>query len=258
MRRLLLSILCLLVLVAGCAGGDDDEAADTTSATTEPATTSAGGATTSEGVLSQGTPNPVMGETLLRFVKAAGRGDAGGMWAELDIATRASIGPTLSDFSTGNANGFNQGLGTLADSARVVLSRQIGDTFGVAAIVGTRTVQGEKEEFAYGAALLNEDDRWKLELGGIVITGLVPEPLAKTSDRTPRIAGNVGAAGDFTELHMWLDGKPLRVRNEGQTPFTAKLSAQPPESLKPGHHVAITFAATDETATATAWPFTVE
>ena len=262
MRRLLLllSLLSVLALAAGCAGSDDDEAAGETVATTPaPATTTTGaGTTTATGSLSGGTPNPVMGETLLRFVKAAGRGDAGAMWTELDIATRASIGPTLNDFSEGHANAFAQGLGTLADSARVVLSRQIGDTFGVAAVVGTRTVQGEQEEFAYGAALLQEDGRWKLELGGIVITGLAPEPLQHTSDRTPRIASNIGAAGDFSELHMWLDGKPLRVRNEGDTPFTAKLAAVPDAPLKPGRHVAITFAATDETATATAWPFTVE
>jgi hypothetical protein len=253
MRRFLLLQFALVALVVGCAGDDEGAVGETTAATTTPA----GTATTTESTLSGGRANRVMGETLLRFVKAAGRGDAGAMWSDLDIGTRASLGPTLADFRAGNANGFVQGLGTLADSARVVLSEQIGSTFGVAAIVGTRTIAGEEEQFAYGAALIEEDGRWKLELGGIVITGLSPEPLAKTTPR-PRIASNVGADADLIELHMWVDGEAMRVRNEGQTPFTAKLSAEPAAPLRPGRHVAVTFAATDETATATAWPFTVE
>ena len=261
MRRLvLLSLLCLLAVAAGCSGDDGDEgtvAAGTTTApaTTAPATTAS--TDTAPAAISGGTPNPAMGQTLLRIVKAAGRPDPGGMWSELSIPTRASLGPTLQDFSGGNASEFALGLGTLAPSARIVLSRQIGDSYGVAAIAGTRKVDGKDEEFAYGAALLQEDNRWKLELGGIVITGLAPEPLEKVG-RRPQIASNVGAAGQLIELHMWLDGKPLRVRNNGLTPFTAKLTAVPPTPLKAGRHVAITFAATDETATATAWPFTVE
>jgi hypothetical protein len=255
MRRFLLLQLALVALAAGCAGGDDDAAVETAAPTTAAGTTTA--TTTGGGVISGGRPNPVMGETLLRFVKAAGRGDAGAMWSDLGVPTRASLGPTLTNFRAGNANGFVQGLGTLAGSARVVLSEQIGDLFGVAAIVGTRTIDGKEEEFAYGAALIQEESRWKLELGGIVITGLRPEPLAHTTAR-PRIASNVGAAGDVIELHMWVDDEPLRVRNEGETPFTAKLSAEPPGPLDPGRHVAVTFAATDETATATAWPFTVD
>jgi hypothetical protein len=254
-RSFLLTFLCLLVL-AGCSGDGDD--GETAAVDTSPSTTTApAGTTTEPGFQSESTANAVMGQTLLRFVRAAGRGDAGAMWAELSVPTRASIGPTLGDFQEGRSSEFRQGLGTLADSARVVLSRQVGGQFGVAAIVGTRTVGGEEEEFAYGVALLNEDGKWKLELGGLIITGLLPEPLSVAKpDAT--IASNVGAAADITELHMWLDGKPLEVRNEGETPFTAELSATPSPPMAAGRHVAVTFAATSETATAIAWPFSVE
>ena len=255
MRRSLAFLLVGLLALAGCAGGDDDEAAGDTTPTTTTSTTRA--TTTSAGVLSKGEPNPVMGETLLRFVKAAGRNDAGAMWAELSIPTRASIGPTLSDFAGGNAGEFNQGLGTLAPSARVVLSRRLDDQFGVAAIVGKRTVNGKEEEFAYGVALVSEGQNWRLELGGIVITGLNPEPLERTG-ATPEIRSNVGAAGQLSHLDMWLDDKPLVVHKDSATPFTAKLSATSDRPLAAGRHVAVTFAATSDTATATAWPFTVE
>jgi hypothetical protein len=252
MRRSFLLALCLVAL-AGCAGDDDD--GETAAIDTSPGTTATTSGTTTEPGFR--TANAVMGQTLLRFVRAAGRGDAGAMWAELSMPTRASIGPTLNDFEAGRAAEFRQGLGTLAETARVVLSRQVGSQFGVAAILGTREAGGRKDEFAYGAALVNEDDRWKLELGGIIITGFVPEPLQVAKPDTS-IASNVGAAGDLSELHMWLDGRPLRVRNEGETPFTAELAATPAAPLEPGTHVAVTFAATSETATAIAWPFTVE
>lgn len=252
MRRTVPLLLCLLAL-AGCAGGGDGDAAQTTPTTTAAGTTTGGGGP----AVDPGQADPVLGEALLRFVRAAAQGDAGAMWSLLSIPTRASIGPTLADFSGGTAAEFQEGLGTLAGSARVVLSRRIDDQYGVAAIAGDRAVEGKQEYFAYGTALLNESGVWKLELGGIVIAGLKPDPLAGTGDR-PRLASNVGAAGELTHLLMWLDGRPLRVANEGSTPFTAKLSATPAEPLKPGRHTVVTFAATPETATAIAWTFSVE
>ena len=179
------------------------------------------------------------------------------MWSELSIPTRASLGPTLQDFSGGNASEFALGLGTLAPNARVVLSEQIGDGFGVGAIAGTRMVGGEEEEIRVRGGAPPGGQPVKPRARRHRDHGTRPGAARKVG-RRPKIASNVGAARALSELHMWLDGNPLRVRNDGQTPFTAKLSAFPDTPLKAGRHVAITFAATDETATATAWPFTVE
>jgi hypothetical protein len=244
----------LLVLAAGCSGGDDG---GETGAAPPPAANGAGNPPPA--AADAGTADPEPGRVLLSFVKAAGRGDPDAMWELLSEPTQASIGPTLSDFRGDAAISFQHGLGTIAENAKVVLSRRLADDWAVAAVSGSRVVEGEREDFAYGAALLPEGGKQKLELGGVVITGHKPDPTSTTDDRQPPVAANVGAGGDLTDVRMWLDGEPFPAeRGANDSPFTATLRGVPAAPLEPGLHTVVVFAATDQTATATAWTFTVE
>jgi hypothetical protein len=253
-RRLLLVLAALALLAAGCSGGDDDAsttAAPTTGGTTAPPPPPA--------AVDAGTVDPAPGKVLLQFTKAAGKGDAETMWKLLTEPTQASIGPTLDDFRADAALTFQRGLGTIAKDAHVVLSRKLSDDWRVAAVVGTQDVDGKTQQFGYGAAMLPENGSPKIELGGVVITGQKPDPTSVITDTQPTLAANVGAGGDLTDVRMWLDGEAFPAERGAQdTPFTATLRGKPEKPLAKGLHTVVVFAATEETATASAWTFTVE
>lgn len=197
------------------------------------------------------------GRVLVRFVEAAARGDAAAMWDLLTWPTRKSIGPTFADFRRGAAVELREGVGTLAGTPRVVLSRVVVERWGAAALAGQRLVDGELENFAYGAALVREGGGWRLELGGVVIGGLEPEPLSET-DAQPAISANVAAGGDIEVLAIWLDGKPLPAVAKSEMHFAAEVSARPRRALAPGRHEVVVFALSDVTASAIAWTFSVQ
>jgi hypothetical protein len=258
-RRAALLLLALAALLAaGCSGGDDEESAGTTAATAPEATTAE--TAPQSPPVDGGTAADAPGKVLLRFVRAAGKGDSETMWNLLTAPTQAAIGPTLDDFRGEAAESFKAGLGSIAANAEVILSRRLADDWTVAAVAGDRTdEEGDVEEFAYGAALLPENGTLKLELGGVVITGFKPDPSSEIDDPQPELAANVGAGGDLTEVQMWLDGEPFPAeRGKDDTPFTATLRGTPAAPLDKGRHHVVVFASTGETATATAWLFTVE
>jgi hypothetical protein len=251
-RPLLIPLLALalaLVCAAGCSGGDED---DGSGAATEGSGT---GTTAATGDFGQ--EDPRFGQLLIQFTKEAEAGDALGMWNLLSSATQASIGPTLTEFRNGAAREFEEGVGSLAPGAEVILSRLMGD-FGVGAIASEREAEGEGEQeyFAYAVAFLEEEGEWKIELGGIVITGLAPEPLATTGPR-PQLAANVGAGANLGNVVMFLDSEPFPAEREGDSPFAAKLRGQPAEDLAAGHHTVVVFADSGLTASAIAWTFDV-
>jgi hypothetical protein len=252
MRFLSLVGLVLVLSLAACSGDDggEPEAVPDGGTQAQPAAP--------QPPADQGTQDAGPGKVLLAFVKAAGRDDAGAMWDLLSEPTQASIGPTFEDFRGGAAQEFSEGLGSLAPTAKVILSRTLRNDWAVAAVAGERMAEGEPEYFAYGAALLPEEDELKLELGGVVVTGHKPEPLAEITERTPRLAANVGAGGDLDDLRMWIDGTAISFeRGANDTPFTASMTARPARPLAPGRHEVVVFASTSETATASAWTFTV-
>jgi hypothetical protein len=261
-RRLTFTVACGLIalVVTGCSGSDSNEAAPTGSGATTGATgTTATGSEPAPSPAHGGEADPAPGRVLLRFVKAAGRNDAAGMWRLLSAPTQATIGPTLDDFRAGAAQDFTRGLGSLAPSAKVILSRKLGSDWSVAAVSGEQTSGGKAERYSYGAALVPEGRALKLELGGVVVTRYKPPPLAEVSDPQPVVGANVGAGGDLTDVRLWLDGKPLPFeRGANDSPFTATMRGMPARPLDPGEHQVVVFAATDATATASAWPFTVK
>ena len=238
-------LLCLLALLAaGCMGDDDDGSGDP-------------GGGTSVDPTAYGVAAPGPGNVLLDFVRAAGAGEADTMWNLLSEPTQASIGPTLDEFRATTAIELQEGLGTLAGTAQVILSRELPDEWGVAAIAGEREVEGDTEYYAYGVAMAQEETGWKIELGGVVITGLKPDPLAETDGR-PEIKANVGAGGELGQVLMWLDGEPLAVNRTGDSPFAAAMSVRPQMPLAPGRHEIVVFASSELTATAVAWTFSVQ
>jgi hypothetical protein len=249
MRRLPLLILLLaLVLVAGCSGGgDDDEGAPvaTGDATTEPAVDEK----------QFGNEDPQFGRLLLQFTREAEAGDALAMWNMLTSATQASVGPTLNEFRNGLAREFEEGVGSLAKTADVIASRQL-DDFGLGAIAGDREVEGEREYYAYAVAFLEEEGEWRIELGGIIITGLKPEPLS-TAEPQPALAADVGAGADLNKVVLFLDGKPFPAERKGDSPFAAQLRGKPSEPLADGRHTVVVFADSGLTASAIAWTFRV-
>jgi hypothetical protein len=252
-RPLALFLILALVLAAGCSGGDgDDEEATTTAA----GSGSGGGASGGQSPGAYGQADPQFGRLLLRFTRAAADGDARAMWNMLTSATQASIGPSLTEFRNQSALEFREGLGTIAPTAKVTLSQRLRD-FGIGAIAGDREVEGNKEYFAYAVAFMQEEGEWKIELGGVIVTGLKPEPLQKVGPR-PQIAADVGAGGELNNVLMWLDGKPFTAAEDDATPFAAQLRGTPKEPLQAGRHVIVVFADAGLTASALSWTFQSE
>jgi hypothetical protein len=250
-RPLVLLLILALVLAAGCSGGDGDDEATTTG--TGSGDTNASGAPSSQ---AYGQEDPQFGQLLLRFTRAAADGDARTMWNMLTSATQASIGPSLTEFRNRSSLEFQEGLGSIAPTAEVTLSRRLRD-FGVGAIAGEREVEGNSEYFAYAVAFMQEEGAWRIELGGVIVTGLKPEPLEKVGPR-PQLAADVGAGGELNNVLMWLDGEPFAVAEDDATPFAAQLRGTPKEPLEAGRHVIIVFADAGLTASALSWTFESE
>jgi hypothetical protein len=226
-------------LAAGCGGSEADE----------PAPVSLDG----EPV---GSAAPEPGQTVLRFVQAARRGDALGMWTLLSKATHASFGPSLRQFSRGTAPELAENFEDFRQ-ARVALSRVLGERWAVGAVVGRyETDEDEPEPAAYAAALRREDGRWRLELGGVVIARLEPDPLEEVG-RRPELRAEAEAGREIDRMLVWLDGRPVAVRPERKLPFTAEIQGVPERPLEPGDHAMVVFAETRDTAGALAWPFEV-
>ena len=244
MRRLAVAATAAAAVASGCGGGGGGEAAET-HAERPPAVAAP-----------QGRPDPAPARVLARFVRAADRGDAAAMWALLTSETRATLGPAAA-FRAGTARDLAELLRDF-DVRRVVVSRTFdGGRTGVAALAGDRTVEGERDPFAYAGALERERGAWKLELGGAMIDALEPEPYEPT-DARPLVRARANVAEPVDALAVWLDGRPLRPAKVERTPFTLSVSARPSRPLRDGRHDAVAFVATDGAAAAVAWPFTVE
>jgi hypothetical protein len=244
-----------VLAAAGCSGGDGDAGGGAAATTTAAGQTGTGA---SAGLPREqyGQADPQFGRLLLRFTRAAQGGDARAMWNLLTSATQASIGPSLTEFRNQSALELRQGLGSIAPTAKVILSQRLGD-FGVGAIAGDREAEGGSEYFAYGAAFMQEEGAWKIELGGVIVTGLKPEPLAKVEPQ-PQVAADIGAGGELNRVLMWLDGEPFVAAEEDATPFAAQLRGKPEQPLEAGRHEVVVFAEAGLTASALAWTFESE
>jgi hypothetical protein len=197
------------------------------------------------------------GEIVLRFVQAARRGDAKQMWALLSEPTRRSIGPGVASFARGTAPDLIMSFEDFRDG-RILLSRRLDDVWAVGAIAGRDEPEdGDPEPAAYAAALRREGATWRIELYGLVIARLRPEPLDTTGDR-PEVRAEAQAGDDVERMLLWLDGDAARVPYAWTSAFTAEVRGRPSEPVREGEHALVVFAATRSTAAALAWSFEVD
>jgi hypothetical protein len=117
-------------------------------------------------------------------------------------------------------------------------------------------VRSPKTNRAYAAALKRAGGRWRVDLSRRVrIRILGPNPGERAAP-TPQVAAGLSAPTPLAESGLWVDGMPLEVKGGG-TPTRGTIYGAPAAPLTPGPHVAVAFARTGRTGTATAWTFTV-
>jgi hypothetical protein len=201
--------------------------------------------------------DPAPGRVLARLARAARRGDTGAIWALLSHETQATLGPDRRTFARGAGHDLVRSIGRLNPAWRVTLSRRIGGRWGLGAVSGTRTIDGERSDFVYAAALVRERGAWRIELGGIVLSGLRPGVLDEVpAGEDVRIRVRAAAGARVRVLLAWLDGRPVALDADSETPFAAT-GETPPRRPAAGRHDLVAFAATVQGPAAVGWPFRV-
>jgi hypothetical protein len=197
------------------------------------------------------------GEIVLRFVQAARRGDAELMWALLSEPTRRSVGPGVKSFEVGTAPDITKSFEDFR-GGRVLLSRSLDDEWAVGAVTGRYEPEdGEPEPAAYAAALRHEGETWRIELYGLVIARLRPEPLGTTDDR-PEVRAEAQAGDEIDRMLLWLDDVAASAPYVRTSAFTGEVRGRPSEPVPGGEHALVVFAKTRATAGALAWSFEVD
>jgi hypothetical protein len=190
-------------------------------------------------------PDRDAGLTALRFVQAARSGDRERMRALMSAATRASFGPGTGRELAAQLAGFSE--------ARIVLGQALDERWAVAAVAGRND---EGEPAAWAAALRRENDRWRVELGGIFFTRMRPVPLGE-ADPYAEIRVEAQAGGEVDELRAWIGRQPLRAYAFRRQPFTREIWGRLRTAVPEGEHTLVAFAIAGDTAGAFAWPFEV-
>jgi hypothetical protein len=235
------ALACLAVVLAGCGRGDDTAPA-AAAAAAPPVPTRA---------------DPAPGRVLDRFTAAARRADARALWGLLSSPTRASM-LARSTFAAGAGASLTKSLGRIDRPYRVVLSRRVGARYAVAALAGTRTEDGEREPYAYGAALVREPAGWRVELDAAALSRLRPDTDEDEASTNVRVAARAAAGAPVRTLVAWLDRRPLALRVDRTGPFVAEVEATVAGPLRAGRHDVVVFARSREGAAAAAWPFRVK
>jgi hypothetical protein len=94
----------------------------------------------------------------------------------------------------------------------------------------------------------DQSDNVKIEILG-------PQPGA-VAPKLPQVAIQFTASQPFVESALWVDGTEL-LEKGGGSPTRGTIYGAPAGVLKPGQHVAVGYARTNLTGTATAWIFKV-
>jgi hypothetical protein len=233
-------VLSLALGGAGCGGGDESAPPTTTETTPPP----------------QDFPDdPEAGETLDRFVQAAGEKDTAAMWSMLDTTSQQRYGPTEAQFAAGPGRDLGAVLGSFAREGGDyddVLAKKVSDAWSVAAIDGYVTLEGKQEWGAYAAVVDREDGEPKISLAGTVtFNPVTPEP-ELVSNATPAIATEVSASEPVLGTAMWVDDLPVAAE---LAPDAILLTGDVTTPLEPGRHTIVTFADTQSGAGANAYSF---
>lgn len=242
MRRSVLPAVIAMLVLAGCGGGGGESTPETAPTVTQPpARTYA--------------QQPAAGELLTRFVDAAARGDTDALFALLTRRARQVYGPTAEAFAQAAGKQLTDAVGAFRreGSFKVVLSVQATPEWAVAVIAGYITHEGETAFGAYGLPARKEGGAWKLELGGSVGFNPISPDEQLTTDSTPQIATELDANEPILESAIWIDRTPIEAI---VSPDEMLLSGEATVPIPPGRHTAITFAATESSASVNAFSFT--
>ena len=196
------------------------------------------------------------GLIVLRFTQAARRGDAGQMWALLSESTHRSLGPGEGSFAHGTAPDLTDSFADFRQG-QVLLSRALDREWAVGAVTGRfEDDEGNSEPAAYALALRREGGRWRIELAGLAMARLRPEPGGSAEDR-PEVRAEAQAGDEVERMLLWVDGEAASVPYERTSPFTGEIDGRLNRRLAGGEHAVVVFAQTRVTAAALAWTFEV-
>jgi hypothetical protein len=107
-----------------------------------------------------------------------------------------------------------------------------------------------------GSAARVQKDGDELPAGGIRIRPLGPDE-GEPAAAIPQVAAELSAPVDISNYTVLLDGKPLDVKEGGNTRRRLTVYGAPASSLSSGRHVVVAAARAGGSAAATAWGFTV-
>jgi hypothetical protein len=117
-------------------------------------------------------------------------------------------------------------------------------------------VQSVRPGAAHAVAFRLVRNKWVPDQSGNVkIEILGPQPGA-VAPKVPQVAIQFTASQPFVESALWVDGTEL-LEKGGGSPTRGTIYGAPAGALKPGQHVAVGYARTNLTGTATAWIFKV-
>jgi len=117
-------------------------------------------------------------------------------------------------------------------------------------------VQSVRPGAAHAVAFRLVRDKWVPDQSdNVKIEILGPQPGA-VAPKLPQVAIEFTASQPFVESALWVDGTEL-LEKGGGSPTRGTIYGAPAGVLKPGQHVAVGYARTNLTGTATAWIFKV-
>lgn len=199
------------------------------------------------------------GGVLGAFVGAAARNDAGAMWALLSAETRKRLGPVQAAFAKGAARDLSDALGGFArngGSFKVRMSKPLGTKWAIAVITGARTIGGQAEAGAFGAALRGEGGGWRIELAGPVQLKVnEPRPGEVMAAPEPQLAVTATAKETVTGGILYADGVQLDGGAGGTGPMNLTIYGPAVNVTTQGVHFGAAIAATPHDASAVAWTF---
>jgi len=191
------------------------------------------------------------------FVAAVGAHDSQAMWPLLSAQSQAQLGGNEQAFASRYVAEVERALGPFAKSQlRTILSARTSTGFGIAAVAGQRTLNGETTDAAAAAGLVRGDGSWKLDLASPILLRRVA-PLSGNVSPDPAIEIRVQARVPVREGGLWLDGRPLAAKAGGSDPSRVLITARPPSPLRPGSHTVVVYAVAGTRITAAAFAFDV-
>jgi hypothetical protein len=117
-------------------------------------------------------------------------------------------------------------------------------------------VQSVRPGAAHAVAFQLIRNKWVADQSGNVKLEILGPHQGSSAPKLPQVAIQFSAAQPFVESALWVDGTELQEKGGG-SPKRGAIYGAPAKPLKPGQHVAVGYARTNLSGTATAWIFKV-